>query len=330
MGNIVLDVMGGDNAPHAQVSGAVSALDNVSSEIHLVGDGAVIRKILKGFKHPRLHIVHASQVIRMDDKPARACKRYPDSSIMVGMKFLKENPESVFISAGNSGALMAAAVIVLERIPGILRPAIAVMARGIKQPFVLLDAGANTSCDWKQLCQFALMGSVCASVILKIPQPRVGLLSNGKEDSKGTDAVVAANGVLKKADLNFVGNIEGGDVLSGKCDCVVCDGFVGNILLKFAEGFGTVIKKSISSGSKDSFLDRITGSFAQKLFKRFDYSEYGATFLVGLNGTVMVTHGIANEKAITNAVISAEAEIEARVNEAIASEIKKYSILMEL
>ncbi|MFH1352302.1 MAG: phosphate acyltransferase PlsX [bacterium] len=330
MGNIVLDVMGGDNAPHAQVAGAVSALDNVSSEIYLVGDGAVIRKILRGFKHPRLHIVHASQVIKMDDKPARACKKYPDSSIMVGMKFLKENPASIFISAGNSGALMAAAVIVLERIPGILRPAIAVMARGIKEPFVLLDAGANTNCDWKQLCQFALMGSICASVILKISEPRIGLLSNGQEDSKGTDAVVAANNVLKKSDLNFVGNVEGGDVLSGKCDCVVCDGFVGNILLKFAEGFAGAVRKSFGSGSKDSFISRLSVGFAKKLFKRFDYSEYGATFLVGLNGNVMVTHGIANEKAIMNAVISAEPGIAARLNETIAREIKKYSVLMEL
>lgn len=330
MGNIVLDVMGGDNAPYAQITGAVSALDKVSSGIYLVGNEGTIRKILKGFNHPRLHIIHASQIIKMDDKPALACKKYPDSSMMVGMRFLKENPNSTFISAGNSGAIMASAVMVLERTPGILRPAIAVVAQGIKAPFVLLDAGANTNCNWKHLCQFALMGSICASIILKIPEPRVGLLSNGMESSKGTDAVVAANNILKTVDLNFVGNIEGGDVLAGVCDCVVCDGFVGNILLKFAEGFAEAVKKSFSSGTDESILSKLSKGFVKKLFSRFDYSEYGASFLIGLNGNVMVTHGIANEKAIMNAIIAGETEIDARINDVIAQEVKKYSAFTEI
>ena len=330
MGNIVLDVMGGDNAPGAQVRGAVEAIDSVSSDIYLAGRENEIKALLKGFTHPRLHVINAPQIIKMDDKPAAACRKYPDSSLMKGMRFTREHRDSVFISAGNSGAVVASAVLVLERIPGILRPAIAVVARGVKGPFVILDAGATTNNCWQQLYQFAVMGNICASLILKKDNPRIGLLSNGSEPGKGTDAVVAANKALSESGLNFIGNIEGGDVLTGVCDCVVCDGFVGNILLKLAESFSEVLHTGFHSGSKFSLFRKFGKGFLKKMLRKFDYTEYGATYLLGLNGSVMVTHGRANEKAIANAVSAAEEEIQAGISAAIAEEISKYSDKLDL
>ncbi len=334
MTKIVLDVMGGDNAPYAQINGALMAIEKVSSEIYLVGDEGRIREILGDFSHPRLKIIHASQVICMDDKAAASCRRYPDSSVMVGMRFVKGKSDAAFISAGNSGAVMAAAVMVLERIPGILRPAIAVIAKGVKKPFVLLDAGANTNCSWKHLVQFAVMGSICASTVFKIQNPKVALLSNGSEDVKGTDSIVLANRALRESDLYFVGNIEGGDILSGVCDCIVCDGFVGNVVLKFAEGFADVVRKSFSSSTPSGFFSAMTKKlakrFAKKLFKKFDYSEYGASILVGLKDNVLITHGIADEKAIANAIIAAEAEIEGKINSKIEEKIGKYGSIVNL
>jgi len=330
LGNIVLDVMGGDYAPGVQVRGALEALEEVSSDIYLAGPENKIREILKDFIHPRLHIIDAPDVIQMDAKPAVACRKYPDSSMMKGMRFIKENKNSVFISAGNSGAVMTSAVMVLERIQGILRPAIAVVARGVKGPFVLLDAGANTNCNWQHLYQFAVMGSICAALITKKSNPSVGLLSNGSEPGKGTDAVVAANKVLSESDLNFIGNIEGGDVLTGACDCIVCDGFVGNILLKLAESFSEVLSTGFNSGSKFSLFKKLGRGFLKKMLSKFDYTEYGATYLLGLNGSVMVTHGRANEKAIENSILAAEEEIKAKVSFTIAKEISKYSGILDI
>jgi len=330
MADIILDAMGGDNAPAAQVAGAVAALDKVKADIYLSGKNDKINKALDGFTHPRLHILHASEVIKMADKPVVACRKHPDSSLMVGMRFAKKSKESVFISAGNSGAVMTAAVMVLERIPGIIRPAIAVVTPGIKHPFVLLDLGANINCSWQQLCQFALMGSICAELIMKKENPKIGLLSNGSEPGKGTDAVVAANKVLAETDLNFIGNIEGNDILDGVCDCIVCDGFVGNIILKFAEGFGSALKHGVSSGSRLKIFGKIAQRVMKKIFTKFDYTEYGATYLLGLQGSVLVTHGRANEKAIMNAIIAAEAELNVEINKKISAEINKYEDVLNL
>ncbi|MCD6413950.1 MAG: phosphate acyltransferase PlsX [Elusimicrobia bacterium] len=331
MTKIALDVMGGDNAPYAQINGAVAAIDKVSSDIYLVGDEGRIREILNGFRHPRLKIIHASQVICMDDKAASSCRKYPDSSLMVGMRFIKGKSGAAFISAGNSGAVMASAVMVLERIPKILRPAIAVIAKGVKKPFVLLDAGANTNCSWRHLVQFAVMGSIIAGAVFRIKNPKVALLSNGSEDVKGPEAVVKANRVLRESDLYFVGNIEGGDVLSGICDCIVCDGFVGNAILKFAEGFAGIVKKNLSSSSGGLFSKlgkKFAKGFAKKFFKKFDYSEYGASILAGLKGNVLITHGIADEKTIANAIIAAESEIEGKINLRIAEKISGYESIL--
>jgi len=330
MADIILDAMGGDHAPAAQVAGAVAALDKVEADIYLSGKKDEIEKELEGFTHPRLHILHAPEVIHMAAKPVVACRKQPDSSLMVGMRFAKEKEDSVFVSAGNSGAVMTAAVLVLERIPGILRPAITVVTPGIKHPFVLLDAGANTSCSWQQLCQFALMGSICAELIMKKKNPKIGLLSNGSEPGKGTDAVVAANKALSETDLNFIGNIEGNDILDGVCDCIVCDGFVGNIILKFAEGFGSALKCGVSSGSRLKIFGKIAKRVMKKIFAKFDYTEYGATYLLGLKKSVLVTHGRANEKAIMNAIIAAEAEIDVGINKKIAAEINKYADVLNL
>ena len=330
MANIILDAMGGDNAPAAQVTGAVAALDEVKADVYLSGRKEEIEKLLDGFTHPRLHILDAPDVIEMGAKPVVACRKYPDSSLMVGMRFTKEKENSVFISAGNSGAVMTAAVMVLERIPGIIRPAIAVVTPGIKHSFVLLDAGANTSCSWQLLCQFAVMGSICAELILKKNNPKIGLLSNGSEPGKGTDAVVAANKALTETGLNFTGNIEGNDIFNGVCDCIVCDGFVGNIILKAAEGLGTAFKNSVSSGSRFKIFRTIAKRAMKKIFMKFDYTEYGATYLLGLKDSVLVTHGVANAKAITNAIIAAENEMNVGVNKKIAVEINKYAAVLNL
>lgn len=330
MANIILDAMGGDNAPAAQVAGAVDALELVRADIYLAGRKDEIEKILDGFTHPRLHILHAPDVIEMGAKPAVACRRYPDSSLMAGMRFAKENDNSVFISAGNSGAVMTAAVMVLERIPGIIRPAIAVVTPGIKHPFVLLDAGANTNCSWQHLSQFAVMGSICTELVLKKNNPRIGLLSNGSEPGKGTDAVVVANKALAETGLNFIGNIEGNDIFNGVCDCIVCDGFVGNIILKAAEGLGTTLKNSVSSGSRFKVFNQIAQRVMQKIFVKFDYTEYGAARLLGLKDSVFVTHGAANAKTMTNALIAAENEMDAGINSKISVEINKYSAVMSL
>ncbi|MBA3066510.1 phosphate acyltransferase PlsX [bacterium] len=330
MADIILDAMGGDNAPAAQVAGAVAALDKIKADIYLAGRKDEIEKLLNGFTHSRLHILNAPDIIEMDAKPVVACRKYPDSSLMVGMRFAKERENSVFVSAGNSGAVMTAAVMVLERISGIIRPAIAVVTQGINHPFVMLDAGANTNCSWQQLCQFAVMGGICAEQLIKKSNPRIGLLSNGSESCKGTDAVVAANKALLETELNFIGNIEGNDILNGVCDCIVCDGFVGNIILKFAEGFGSALKHGMSSGSRFHLLKKIAKSVMKKIFTKFDYTEYGATYLLGLKGSVLVTHGRANEKAIMNAIIAAEGEINTGINKKISEEINKYTAVMSL
>ncbi len=174
------------------------------------------------------------------------------------------------------------------------------------------------------------MGSICAELILKKSNPRIGLLSNGSEPGKGTDAVVAANKALSETELNFIGNIEGNDILDGACDCIVCDGFVGNIILKFAEGFGSALKHGINSGSRLKVFGKIAKRVMKKIFVKFDYTEYGATYLLGLKESVLVTHGRANEKAIMNAIIAGEAEIDLGINKKIAAEINKYVAVLNL
>ncbi|MCD6423310.1 MAG: phosphate acyltransferase PlsX [Elusimicrobia bacterium] len=328
MPEIFLDAMGGDFAPEYPVKGAVRAVSKISSNLFLVGNESEIKKILGDFSHPRLKIIHASQKIAMDEKPAIACKKYPDSSIMVAMRKVKETPNSIFISAGNSGAVVAAACMTLERIPGVLRPAISIIAKGIVAPFILVDGGANVSCNWKHLFQFGIFAHACAKEFLGISNPRVALLSNGSEPTKGTEEIIKAHEALKKSSLNFIGNVEGNEVFSGNFDCLICDGFVGNVLLKFAEGFAKTIKNIVSSGKKISFAKIFLKKFAKKLFKKFDYTEYGASFLLGLKGSVMVTHGIADEIAIMNAIISSE-KGDGKISDIIAEEINKNKDILE-
>jgi len=320
--------MGGDFAPEKPVKGAMKAISKISSNIFLVGNESEIKEILRDFSHPRLKIIHTDQKIAMDEKPAIACKKYPNSSIMVAMRKVKETPDSIFLSAGNSGAVVAAAVMTLERIPGVLRPAISIIAKGIIHPFILVDGGANVTCNWKHLFQFGIFGHACAKEFLGIPNPKVALLSNGSEPTKGTEAIVKAHEALRKSTLNFIGNVEGNEVFSGNFDCLVCDGFVGNVLLKFAEGFAKAIKNVASSGRKVSFAKIFLKKFAKRLFKKFDYTEYGASFLLGLKSSVMITHGIADEVAIMNAIISSE-KGDGKISNIIHEEIDKNKNILE-
>lgn len=328
---IAVDAMGGDYAPDEIVLGAIEAVREYRCDIILVGDEIRIRKILdvNGASNLPITVYHASEVIEMTEHPSIAIRKKKDASVVVATRLVKEGKADVVISAGSTGAAVAAALFGLGRISGIERPTIATPMPNLTGTTVLLDSGANVDSKPKHLYQNAVMGAVYAEKILGIPNPRVGLLNIGEEENKGNELVLDTYPLLKQAPLNFIGNVEGRDVPRGTVDVVVCDGFVGNVVLKLGEGLAatlmTLIKQEIAS--KNWFI-KITAALVLKtalrgLKKKIDYAEYGGAPLLGVDGGFIISHGSSKAKAIKNSIRVARDLVENRVVEKIRQSFSK-------
>lgn len=308
---IAVDAMGGDFAPHEVVAGAIAACREFDADIILVGQESALRTILneQSTSELKLEIEPAAEVIAMDEHPAGAVKRKKDSSLVVANRLVKDGRAAAVISAGNTGAAMSASLLYLGRVNGIKRPAIASPMPTRNGVSVLLDAGANADCEAENLVQFAWMGSVYAEKVLGLLKPKVGLLSIGEEATKGNKLTLEAHQLLKNSNLNFIGNIEGRDVHRGECDVIVCDGFVGNIVLKLSEGLAGTLFGQIKEVIKGNLITAAGGLLLKQAFSRLknrlDYTEYGGAPLLGLNGISMIGHGSSNAKAIKNAIRAA-------------------------
>ncbi|MDI6630888.1 MAG: phosphate acyltransferase PlsX [Thermoanaerobacteraceae bacterium] len=302
----MVDAMGGDYAPAEVIAGARLAAAEYGVRILLVGDEARIREELKRKVDDAVTVVPASEVIGMEEQPVQAVRRKKDSSIVRAVQLVKEGRAEAMVSAGNTGAVMAAALFGLGRIEGVDRPALMALMPNLQGYTVLLDVGANVDIRPEHLVQFAIMGAAYASTVLKIKAPRVGILSIGEEETKGNELTLNALPLLKKEPLNFIGNVEGRDVFNGCADVVVCDGFVGNVLLKAGEGLAQALEVMVRQEAVRSFPAKValgTGLFFLKeLRRRLDYAEYGGAPLLGVNGVVIVAHGSSKARAIKNAV----------------------------
>lgn len=328
---IAVDVMGGDKGPEVRVEGAIQAFKDLGIKSILVGDQAVLNSLLKGLgaQSLPLEVCHASEVIGMGDSPTRAVRRKPDSSLCVALNLLVEGRAAGAVSAGNSGAVMAAGGIICGRLPGIERPAIAtiVPAVGNRPQKVVLDSGANVDCHADHLVQFALMGAIYYSSFFGIDNPRVAILSNGEESSKGTDITRTAASILSDlGTVDFVGYVEGRDLNNDKAHVVVCDGFVGNVVLKAMEGTVRLLLEQLKLEVKASYLGRIGMLFMKRILRevfqvKFDYSTYGGAPLLGLSELVLVLHGSSGVKAVRNAVRVADMFARKRMTELIAESI---------
>lgn len=307
---ILVDAMGGDNAPEEIIKGAVKAADEVDAEIVLIGNAKVIKKHLDKYdKKDNIEIKNATEVITNEDVPTKAIKTKKDSSMVVGFNMIKEKEGDVFISAGNTGALLTGALLNVGRIKGVARPALCPTLPSQKGPFVVVDAGANTNCRPDYLVQFAQMGSIYCRNVLGIKKPRVGLVNVGTEEEKGSDLTKAAHALLKKEKINFIGNIEGRDIMLGNADVVVCDGFTGNVILKTLEGFGIAVFGILKSEIEKSPV-RKAGALLMKpalreIKHKMDYTEYGGALLLGIDGGIIKCHGTSKEKEIKCAILQA-------------------------
>jgi len=306
---IVIDAMGGDNAPKEIVQGAIQALNSDQElELILVGQERAIAEFLpEKFDSERLSIHHCEEVIAMDEQPALAYRKKKNASITVATRLVKEKKGDAVVSAGNTGAQMVAALFGLGRLPGIDRPAIGTVMPGLTEPKLLLDAGANTNCRPEHLVQFAVMGGVYAEKVLGISQPRIGLVSNGTEPSKGNELTQKTYELLqKKSGINFIGNVEGREFLSGEVDVLVCDGFVGNIILKVLEGTAgsifTVLKEELQKNTRSKAGAFLLLPAFKRIKARMDYTEYGGAPLLGVKGISIICHGSSNAYAIQNAI----------------------------
>lgn len=328
---IALDAMGGDFGPAITTEGAVEILNEEDDlEIILVGDEEILKRELSTKKYPvkRLHIRHASQVVGMDEPTLTAIRRKRDSSIRRAIELVKNKEADAAVSAGHSGVAMAVSVFLLGVLENVDRPAIATIMPTIKKPFILIDAGANVDCTPQNLLQFALMGNAYCKTMFNIPSPRIALLSIGEEDTKGNILTKEAFKLIKNTSLNFIGNIEGKDIFSGDADVVVCDGFIGNVVLKTSEGLAEVIIKMLRREISEVSTGRISYLFLKPALRNFkkktDYAEYGGAPLLGINGTCIISHGRSSAKAIKNAVKVAAEFSQKRVYQVIAEDIKGY------
>jgi phosphate acyltransferase len=323
---IALDAMGTDGAPLSEIAGAASALKDLDEdvEILLVGDRGILEPALEafpGFPRDRISIIHAPDRIAPGDSPASAIRRKPNSSITVGIRLQKEGEADAFVSAGSTGAVMAASLVLLRPLPGVDRPAIGTLLPTAERPALMLDAGANIDCRPHHLVQFARLGTIYAQDLMGVANPRVGLLNIGEEPEKGDELAVETHLLLKQSDLNFIGNVEGRDIIRGACDVLVCDGFVGNVLLKFYESVaGLVIqllKKELHRKGTELELDEV--------FRVLDYAEYGGAPLLGVNGVTIICHGQSTPKAIRNAIGVAARAVRSRMVSHVARELARGS-----
>lgn len=335
---IALDAMGGDSVPDVPVEGAIEALRYLGSdfELILVGNREIIEEYLarRRYSDPRLEIMHATQVLEMDESPSVAHRKKRDSSISVGLRLQKEGGAHAFVSAGNTGAVMTHSLLTLGRIKGVSRPAIVTMFPSRKLPVAILDVGANVDSKPIHLLHFALMGTIYAREILGRPSPKVGLLNIGEEEGKGDDLSKESHRMLKASTLDFVGNVEGRDIFNGVVDVVVCDGFVGNVILKFSESIIDLITSMVKAELRKNPLRRV-GAFLMRgayanIRKTLDYAEYGGAPLLGIDGAVIVCHGGSSPKAIRNAINVARLTVNHRVKEIIEEQLPQLSNAKEI
>jgi glycerol-3-phosphate acyltransferase PlsX len=326
---IALDAVGGDHGPAPCVEGALQAVKECDVDVILVGDETILKRECErqSGHDPRLSFKHASQVVEMHESPAAVARKKRDSSIWVATELVKSGEAVAVVSPGNTGASMVASFFVLGLIKGVERPAIATSLPTLSGEAIMLDVGANVDCSAKHLEQFALMGNEYGKHLLSKPNPRVGLLSIGEEDSKGNEVTKEAFKLLKSSSMNFVGNVEGRDVYSGIADIVVCDGFIGNVALKISEGVAEMIKRLLLKEISGHFFGRlayplIAGPLAN-LKRKIDYAEFGGAPLLGVNGVTMICHGRSSAKAIKNAIRRAKGMAEGGVRELIQRDIEE-------
>jgi glycerol-3-phosphate acyltransferase PlsX len=329
---IAVDAMGGDFAPSVIVEGALLAASELGLSVILVGDKELMEKEAARHKVVKelVSYVYTTEVVAMDESPVKAIRSKKDSSLRVCFELVKKGEAAAVVSAGNSGAALAAGVFLLKRIKGVERPAIAVSMPTKKKPAVLLDVGGNVDCKPSHLCQFAIMGDVYARYALKRTNPTIGLLSNGEEESKGNELTKESNKLLKTMPLNYIGHIEGRDIFKGDVDVIVADGFVGNVVLKLSEGLVEAVTSMLKDEIMESFSSKVGYLLAKNAFKnlkkKIDYAEYGGAPLLGINGVCIISHGRSNAKAIKNAIVRAHESIEAQVSSHLAEEITKSAV----
>lgn len=323
MSKIALDAFGGDYAPEEIVEGALLAAELEGISVILTGDEHRLRSLVGGKAGSnRIEIVHAPEVVQMDEEPVAAVRSKRDSSLVRGAQLVRQGEAQALVSAGSTGATLAAALFNIGRIKGVERPAISTILPTAAGFTLVLDVGANVDCRPSQLVQFAQMGSIYAAEVLKVPNPRVGLLNVGHEPGKGNQLAKEVYSLLQQTSLNFIGNVEGREVPGGHVDVVVCDGFLGNVVLKFAEGLSSTLLSMIKEEAKRSLV-ATAGALLMKpgfrrLKKRMDPNEYGGAPLLGINGVVIIAHGGSNAKAIYNALRVAREGVQNRYVEIIA------------
>lgn len=328
---IIIDAMGGDNAPHAPVEAAARAAGELNVNIVLVGKENVIENELKKYSYPRerIEIVNAGEVITNHEEPAKAVRLKKNSSIVVAANLLKEGQGDALLSMGSTGALLSVGLLIVGRIKGIIRPALAAVLPSKTGPMLLLDAGANTNCKPVNLLQFALMGSIYMSDVMDIKSPSVGLLSNGEEEGKGDDLTKNAYPLLKSAPINFAGNAEGRDVMQGTVNVIVCDGFAGNVVLKTVEGMGSMVSEELKSLFFKNIVTKIGAAFVlsglNNFKKRMDYREYGGAPLLGVKSPVIKGHGSSDAKAVYSAIVQAKKSVEADICEKTKNSLLEIS-----
>jgi glycerol-3-phosphate acyltransferase PlsX len=337
MVTIAVDAMGGDHAPETEIEGAIRAARAYPIQIILVGKEDLLRQELAahGVGHDLpIQIVHASERVTMDDKMANAVRNKRDSSIRVASRLVRDGLAQGLVSAGNTGAVMATAKMVQGMVHGVDRPALATVFPNVRgSATVILDVGANVDCSPSMLAQFAVMGEIYARVIFGYDAPRVGLLSIGEEENKGNELTKQATPLLKTLPINFIGNVEGRDLYTGKADVIVCDGFIGNVALKVSEGLIEVVRKMLEQSLQANLQGKLGYVLARSAFKdfkkRIDYSEYGGAPLLGARGVCIICHGRSNANAIKNGIRIAAQFAEARVNQRIETELKRWSSFKE-
>jgi glycerol-3-phosphate acyltransferase PlsX len=326
---IVVDAMGGDHAPEAIVEGAVLAAREYKTPIILTGLSEKIQTELD--KHDPDHtlpleIVHADEVVEMNDSPGKVLRSKRNSSMKIGLDLLKQGKGAAFVSAGNTGAVLAYSTVILRPVKGVDRPAIAIQLPTLKGTSILLDAGANVDCKPKQLFQFGIMGHVFAEYILEKENPSVGLLSIGEEDGKGNEIVKETFQMLKKSHINFIGNVEGKEVYRGNADVIVCDGFTGNVALKISESLAEMIGTNLKLMFQSNWLSKLGYLLLKpqlvQFKKKVDHSETGGAPLLGVNGVVIIAHGSSSPKAIKNAIHRAHELSEKNIIEHIKQDIE--------
>jgi glycerol-3-phosphate acyltransferase PlsX len=325
---VALDAMGSDNAPQTELTGMTEALTEFSDiEISLVGKKEIINNPKLNLPTERWEIIDSEEVIGMQDSPSEVLRTKPNSSIAKSINLLKEKKVDAVVSAGNTGAVMAFALTNLGTISGIDRPALAAVFPTAKGNFLIIDIGANVNAKPINLYQFAMMGSVAASYLFKKANPTIGLLNIGREEKKGTEITQATYKILEQSELNFIGNIEGHDLLRDVCDVVVCDGFVGNVILKFGEGLAEIVSEMLPEYLASESKYRLRRWFSKpvlgEFISRMSYEEYGGSLMLGVKGTVVIAHGRSTAKAIKNAIKTAVYAVQGKTTEHIEEKFLK-------